>query len=444
MPLQVTALIHWQALRLWLKRVPFHHKPPFVPGEGSVRRVSERTLRRRAAPRAAARSKRVAVAILERALAGLEGGALEVDAARRHARGASAAGRRCALDDPRPRASSGGSRPAARSASASRTRRASGTTDDLVGLLRAPAPERRAPRSSGTPRVRRLLERAPAAEPPQRAPARAPQHRLPLRPRQRPLRADARRDDDLLVRGLRAAGRAARRRAAAQARAGLRQARARRPTTTCSRSAAAGAASRSRAAGEYGCRVTGLTISREQAALARERVATRASPTASRSVEQDYRMRRGPLHEGRVDRDARGDRRAAVRDLLRDDRPRCSRPAAAPASRRSSIPDERWDRYRRDARLDRALRLPRLPDPLARRRSTRAATPSVAARRSTSVEEIGAALRRDAPPLARELPRAASTRCARSATTSASSARGTSTSRSARRPSARARCATCS
>ena len=36
-PLQVTALIHLQALRLWLKRVPFHHKPPFVPGEGSVR-----------------------------------------------------------------------------------------------------------------------------------------------------------------------------------------------------------------------------------------------------------------------------------------------------------------------------------------------------------------------------------------------------------------------
>jgi DUF1365 family protein len=38
MPMQVTALIHWQALRLWLKQVPFHHKPPFVPGEGSVRR----------------------------------------------------------------------------------------------------------------------------------------------------------------------------------------------------------------------------------------------------------------------------------------------------------------------------------------------------------------------------------------------------------------------
>jgi DUF1365 family protein len=36
-PLQVTALIHFEALRLWRKRVPFHRKPAFVPGEGSVR-----------------------------------------------------------------------------------------------------------------------------------------------------------------------------------------------------------------------------------------------------------------------------------------------------------------------------------------------------------------------------------------------------------------------
>jgi DUF1365 family protein len=36
-PLQVIALIHFEALRLWWKRVPFHHKPPFLPGEGSLR-----------------------------------------------------------------------------------------------------------------------------------------------------------------------------------------------------------------------------------------------------------------------------------------------------------------------------------------------------------------------------------------------------------------------
>ena len=36
-PLQVIALIHFEALRLWRKQVPFHHKPPFAPGVGSVR-----------------------------------------------------------------------------------------------------------------------------------------------------------------------------------------------------------------------------------------------------------------------------------------------------------------------------------------------------------------------------------------------------------------------
>jgi DUF1365 family protein len=34
---RVITLIHWQALKLWAKRVPFHHKPPFEPGIGSVR-----------------------------------------------------------------------------------------------------------------------------------------------------------------------------------------------------------------------------------------------------------------------------------------------------------------------------------------------------------------------------------------------------------------------
>jgi DUF1365 family protein len=37
MPQQVIALIHWQAVKLWMKRVPFHHKPPFEPGVGSAK-----------------------------------------------------------------------------------------------------------------------------------------------------------------------------------------------------------------------------------------------------------------------------------------------------------------------------------------------------------------------------------------------------------------------
>ena len=37
MPVQVIALIHWQAVKLFVKRVPFHHKPPYVSGTGSVK-----------------------------------------------------------------------------------------------------------------------------------------------------------------------------------------------------------------------------------------------------------------------------------------------------------------------------------------------------------------------------------------------------------------------
>jgi DUF1365 family protein len=38
MPAVVTLRIHLQAARLWLKRVRVHHKPPFEPGRGTVKR----------------------------------------------------------------------------------------------------------------------------------------------------------------------------------------------------------------------------------------------------------------------------------------------------------------------------------------------------------------------------------------------------------------------
>ena len=103
----------------------------------------------------------------------------------------------------------------------------------LVGLARRhrgdrgrraqPARDRRDPPPDHA-RARAVAARAGAAGA-QHAAARARGHRRPLRPRQRPVRADARRDDDVLERDLRAPRHAARRGLAGQARPHLRQAR---------------------------------------------------------------------------------------------------------------------------------------------------------------------------------------------------------------------------
>ena len=118
---------------------------------------------------------------------------------------------------------------------------------------------------------RRLTPRARAAgsaparcsrrNTPRRARAR---HRRALRPRQRPVRADARRDDDVLGRDLRAprhdAGGGVARPSSTASATSSTSGRA----TTCSRSAPAGAASRCTPRATRGCRVTTTTISREQ------------------------------------------------------------------------------------------------------------------------------------------------------------------------------------
>ena len=71
----------------------------------------------------------------------------------------------------------------------------------------------------------RAVAARPRAARAQHAAALARGHRRPLRPRQRPVRADARRDDDVLGRDLRAPRHDARRGVAGQARPHLRQAR---------------------------------------------------------------------------------------------------------------------------------------------------------------------------------------------------------------------------
>ena len=128
-------------------------------------------------------------------------------------------GRAGAARDPRPRASSAGSRRAASSASASRTPPASGTPTTSSALFELLLRNAEAAVARHA-RVRRLLELRPRLNRRNGLLARAAQHRLPLRPRQRALRADARRDDDVLVRRLRAAGHDARRRAAREATSG--------------------------------------------------------------------------------------------------------------------------------------------------------------------------------------------------------------------------------
>src|SRR5579862_3329571 len=123
--------------------------------------------------------ERTATAVLERALAGLEDGTLEVELP-----GGSV--RRCDAGQARLRGVVHGG--------------GVGLRRSCRALRAAPAERRR---GCGAPRARAPVPRAAAAA---RAAewlrAFAPQHRLPLRPRQRALRADARRDDDVLVRRL--------------------------------------------------------------------------------------------------------------------------------------------------------------------------------------------------------------------------------------------------
>ena len=86
------------------------------------------------------------------------------------------------------------------------------------------------------------------------------------------------------------------------------------------------------AAGELGCRVTSITISKEQHALATERVRAAGLSDLVDIQLRDYRDIEGTYDAHRVDRDARGGRSGVLHDLLRGVRPRArSRRQAQPA-----------------------------------------------------------------------------------------------------------------
>ena len=254
----------------------------------------------------------------------------------------------------------------------------------------------------------------PRLEPPQR-PARAPRRNiaLPLRPRQRALRAHARRDDDVLVRGLRATRTSrsptrsgascalvceklelgpGRPRARDRLRLGLLRARRRRRVR------------RARHRAHH--------LARAGDARAASASPTPGWPTASRSASRTTATVEGALHEGRVDRDARGDRRGAssARSSPTIDR-------AARARRARLRPDDPHPR-RSAARRYRAS-----PDWIERYVFPGCLIPSLgrsagaarsAAPRSTTSRRSGRTTRETLAPLAASVPRARSARCARS------------------------------
>ena len=107
------------------------------------------------------------------------------------------------------------------------------------------------------------------------------------------------------------------------------------PTTTCWRSAPAGAAFAVHAAATRGCRVTTTTISREQHDHAVARVRAAGLEDRVTVLLEDYRDLDGQLRQARLDRDDRGGRLAALRHVLRALLASCWRPTARCCCRRS-------------------------------------------------------------------------------------------------------------
>jgi len=100
------------------------------------------------------------------------------------------------------------------------------------------------------------------------------------------------------------------------------------------------------AAAEYGCRVTGLTISAAQARLARERVAAVGLSDRIQIVEEDYRAHNGTYTKvASIEMlEAIGEKQFPTYFQTID---RVLEPGGAACVQTILVPDDRWDRYRR-------------------------------------------------------------------------------------------------
>ena len=320
-------------------------------------------------PRVLGCSSARAFAILERALARARGRHARGAAARTARRGASARGRRSRMRDPRRarffrRLATRGKLGARRVVHRGRVGR--GRPRRAASSCCSGTPT---PRAERHPRLRRLLEARPRAEPPQRpAAARGATSRYhyDLGNDLFELMLDETMTYSCAV--FERDGRAARRRAAAQVPPHLRAARAR--------------AGRPRARDRL--RLGRLRAVRRRASTAprhrphdlgragRARARAHAPPA---STCRDPRAGLPRRIEGSFTKiasiemlEAIGERQFGTYFATID---RLLAPGGIACVQTILVPDERWDRYRRDARLDRALRLPRLPDPVARRARAR-------------------------------------------------------------------------
>ncbi len=195
------------------------------------------------------------------------------------------------------------------------------------------------------------------------------------------------------------------------------------------------------AAGEFGARVTGLTISAQQAALARERAAAAGLGDRIEILLRDYRTLGGEFTKiASIEMlEAIGHAQYPVFFNACD---RLLAPGGHAFVQTIAIPDERYEHYRRH---DDWMRRYIFPGSLL---------PSVGSARKRDDEGVLAPagrhrghrvpLRADAPRPGANVSSRGSTTCGGSATTSASCGPGTSIWRTASRRSARGRCATSS